>query len=966
MNSHRVVARRRWYGAFLTKVATVYYREGSLQLWDAAQQPIASIPANDIVRMRLDQHWISADLVVTTGDGTFRCRTLPLTRGRELIKAFHDDLDRVAAARPRARELTAKIEMIDQRRSALLSDSAYARYSEAEGLHNDAKGLVAQCDWYVRQCMSDTTNEALQRIEEIVVREEMETRRHRSNDQYVTRTVPLIKTTTVDFLSTGLTDEQAAAVATDEDATLVLAGAGTGKTALITAKVAHLVRNLGTAPGEILVLAYNRKAMQELRERLPGDLRDVAVHTFHSFGMRVLGQSTGKKPTISKLAEDKTQRNVAIDKIMQEMLRSPQHREQLISLLAFHRNDFQSPFEFDTEAEYYRYVQTTELRTLNGNRVRSLEEVHVANFLSMNGIQFEYERPYEVDTASPRHRQYQPDFFLPEHEIYIEHFALNEDGNPPPFWHSYGEGVDWKRNIHRQYGTRLIETYSWQCQQGVLQRELARSLRCFGVELTPVPPEDLLEQLKDMHGNWLSGILATSITHAKTSRVSYSELRNRAGASLRKNVFLDVFKPVLDRYEQLLADEGAADFEDLINRAADHIGDGNGKVGYRYVLVDEFQDISVGRMHLIAQLKRPGVAYFLVGDDWQSIYRFAGSDVRLVRGCGDYLGYVRERLLTTTFRYRPGILEPSTAFVQRNPEQTKRTLHSRSAAPDYGITVVAEESQELGVTTALEHIRCRTKRDGGLYDDYGTVSVFALGRYRRSQSVVKGRVEFSTIHRAKGREADFVLVLDLKNDHYGLPSQIDDDPLLDLVLPPRHSTAFPHAEERRLFYVAVTRARRGVYLITDDKQPSSFVEELLRSHLAIPRIGSGAVAQNGPVCARCGDRLVESQSGKNLRCVNYPLCRHLAPRCRACNHGHVVVTGGCAVCTNDSCGSPARACPRCGFGVLTRISGSRGSFFGCSEYRAEPPCEYKENIGQATTSPVDANRRDERVRHRNR
>ena len=318
--------------------------------------------------------------------------------------------------------------------------------------------------------------------------------------------------------------------------------------------------------------------------------------------------------------------------------------------------------------------------------------------------------------------------------------------------------------------------------------------------------------------------------------------------------------------------------------------------------------------------------------------------VRLVRGCGDYLGYVKSVLLTTTFRYGPGILEPSTDFVQRNPEQTKRTLRSRSAVPDYGITVVAEKSPELGVATALEDIRCRTGSDGGSDDDYGRVSVFALGRYRRSQSVVKGRVEFSTIHRAKGREADFVLVLDLKNDHYGLPSQIDDDPLLDLVLPPLHSTAFPHAEERRLFYVAVTRARCGVYLITDGAQPSSFVEELLRDHPAIPRVGSGALAlaHDAPICARCGGKLVESQSGKNLRCVNYPLCRHLAPRCRACDHGHVVVAAGRAVCTNDSCVSLARACPRCGFGVLTRRSGPRGSFLGCSEYRAEPPCEYTE------------------------
>ena len=958
MSSRRVVARRRWYGAFLTKVATVSYREGTLQLWDTAQQLIASIPGTDIVRMRLKHNRISVDLVVTTGDGTFRCRMLPLNRARKLIKAYHDDRDRVAAARLHARELAAQIDVIDQRRRALLSDDAYARYSEAKGFHNDAKGLVDQCDWYVRQCLSDDTNEALRRIERIVVREEMETLRHRSNDQYVTSTVPLVKTITADFLSTGLTDEQAAAVATDEDATLILAGAGTGKTAVITGKVAHLVRNQGVIPAEILVLAFNRRAAEEIRNRLPRDLRGINVHTFHSFGMQVLAESTGKKPTVSKLAEDDAQRMVAIVEIVRQMLRSRWHREQLMRLVSFHRNDYQSPFEFDTEIEYYRYVQTAELRTLSGDRVKSLEEVQVANFLSMNGIQFAYEQPYEVDTASPRHRQYQPDFYLPEQGIYIEHFALDEYGNPPPFWQSYGKGVDWKRSIHRRYGTRLIETYSWQCQQGVLQRELTRSLCCFGVELTPVPPEDLLEQLRDMHGNWLSGILSTSIKHAKTSRVSHSELRDRAGASMRKNLFLDVFKPVLDRYAKLLAEEGAADFEDLINRAADHIGDGNWKVVYRYVLVDEFQDISIGRMDLIAQLKRPGVAYFLVGDDWQSIYRFAGSDVRLVRGCGDYLGYVKERLLTATFRYGPGILEPSTAFVQRNPEQTTRTPRSRSATPDHGITVVAEKSQELGVATALEDIRCRTRSDSGSGDDYGRISVFALGRYRRSQSVVNGRVEFSTIHRAKGREADFVLVLDLKNDHYGLPSQIDDDPLLDLVLPPRHRTAFPHAEERRLFYVAVTRARRGVYLITDGAQPSSFVEELLRDHPAISRVGSEALAHNAPICARCGGRLVESQSGKNLRCVNYPLCRHRAPRCRACNQGHVVVAAGRAVCTNDSCVSLARACPRCSFGVLTRISGPRGSFFGCSEYRAEPPCEFTENIGEVTTGPTDAVRRD--------
>ena len=955
MSTSGVVARRRWYGAFLTKVASVSYRQGTLQLCDRAQQPIASIPATDIVRMRLSDNRISVDLVVTTGDGTFRCRTLPSTGGRKLIEAFNQDRDGVAAARPRARELTAQIEVMDRRRRALLSDDEYARHSEAERLHHNAKGLVDQCGWYVRQCLSDDTNAALRRIEEIVVRDEMETRRHRSNDRYVRRTVPLVKTTAVDSLSTGLTDEQAASVATDEDATLILAGAGTGKTAVISAKVAHLVRNQGVPPGEILVLAFNNKAKQEIRDRLPGDLHKADVHTFHSFGRRVLAQSTGKTPTIAKLAEDDSRRKIAIAAIVNAILASSRHREPLMRLLAYHRNDYHSPFDFDTADDYYWHLQTTELRTLSGDKVKSLEEVQVANFLSMHGIQFEYEKPYQIDTDSSNHRQYQPDFYLPENDIYLEHFALDENGNPPPHWPRYGEGVEWKRAIHRRNETQLIETYSWQCQQGVLHRELAKSLRQFGVESKPVSFEVLLQDLKDKHSSWLAGLLDTVIRHAKTSGVSHSELRERAGDSLRANLFIDIFEPVLRQYRKLLTEERAVDFEDLVNGAVEHIGDGHWKAPYRYVLVDEFQDISAGHMSLIARLKRPGVAYFLVGDDWQSIYRFAGSDVRLVRSCGDYLGYVKECLLTTTFRFGPGILEPSAAFVQRNPEQIKRTLRSRSAVPDCGITVVAEPSQDVGVATALEHIRRKTEEDDG-----GRVSVFALGRYRRSQSDVQRRVDFSTIHRAKGREADFVLVLDLKNDHYGLPSQLDDDPLLDLVLPPRHGTAFPHAEERRLFYVAVTRARRGVYLITDAAQPSTFVEELLRDHPGISRLGTGALTHNRPTCVRCGGRLVESQSGKNLRCINHPLCRHLAPRCEGCGRGYVVVTAGQAICTNDSCVSLTRMCPRCGFGVLNRISGPQGSFFGCSEYRANPPCEYTENIGEATTAPVDADRRDAR------
>ena len=187
---------------------------------------------------------------------------------------------------------------------------------------------------------------------------------------------------------------------------------------------------------------------------------------------------------------------------------------------------------------------------------------------------------------------------------------------------------------------------------------------------------------------WLARLTASFLNHVKTSGLSLEELRSRAGDSAdrdRREAFLNIFEAVHARYEELLAEEKALDFHDLINHAAAHIREGRWESPYHYVLVDECQDVSAGRMALLQALGRAGVGYFLVGDDWQSIYRFAGSDVGLVRDCGRYLGHVRERALSHTFRFAAGIQEPSTAFVVRNPAQTRRALPrqspcSRSAA----------------------------------------------------------------------------------------------------------------------------------------------------------------------------------------------------------------------------------------------------------------------------------------------
>ena len=564
----------------------------------------------------------------------------------------------------------------------------------------------------------------------------------------------------------------------------------------------------------------------------------------------------------------------------------------------------------------------------------------IANYLTEHGVEYNYERPYGVRTASRRHRQYQPDFYLPEYDIYIEHFALDREGNPPPGWAGYADGVDWKRDIHKLYRTRLVETFSWYQREGVLRERLGASLEAAGVRLVQRDVGPLVLELARRKISVLARLMTTFLTQAKTANLSLDELAARARRSedpSRAETFLQVYQQVRDRYEQMLADEGAIDFHDLINRAVENISEGRWRPPFRYVLADEFQDISSGRMRLLQALAGDDVTFFLVGDDWQSIYRFAGSDLGLMRDCQQYLGHVQHRNLSRTWRFGQGILGPSSAFVQHNPEQTRRTLTPADVSEDRGITVVFD-LQPCQRTTAGATGHTGHRRQGG-HDRPGSRQVPEEARgFCSADAFGAGlTVTFSSVHSAKGKEADYVVVLDLRDARTGFPSKIEDDPLLELVLPPVMESSYPLAEERRLFYVAMTRARIGVYLATDQVYPSEFVTELLEHSPGLRRLGGSPP----PLCPLCSvGRLVPAQNGRVLRCSNRSGCVNSAPLCQNCNSGYTVVRDGASECLNPSCADPAEVCPSCGKGVLVVRNGRRGRFWGCTMYWSEPPCQY--------------------------
>lgn len=292
-----------------------------------------------------------------------------------------------------------------------------------------------------------------------------------------------------------------------------------------------------------------------------------------------------------------------------------------------------------------------------------------------------------------------------------------------------------------------------------------------------------------------------------------------------------LLEPMLERYRQTLKSSGETDFDEMIERARQHLTQGRFRPGWRFILVDEFQDLSAPRGGLIQALLAavPDASLFAVGDDWQSIYRFNGSDLRLTTDFTGCFGHASISALDRTFRFNNRIHEVAAGFVQRNPAQLPKSLETETRSAEPSVVLVRQNRGEEGA--ALERVLaaiCQRAPEGA--------SVLLLARHRfrlpdegrlamLARACPSLQLEAQTCHAAKGREADFVLLLGLDSGTWGFPQQQAGQPLLEALLPPRE--AFAHAEERRLFYVALTRARRRVYLICDRNAPSPFATELL-------------------------------------------------------------------------------------------------------------------------------------------
>lgn len=766
-----------------------------------------------------------------------------------------------------------------------------------------------------------------------------------------------------DVSGKSLDAQQRDVVITDEYNSLVIAGAGSGKTLTIVGKIKYLVERWGVRPESILVTSFTRKSVNELADRIEkAGIEGVACKTFHKIGLEALGRIG--------VANEHELRRCALAYLRNGIYDHPEQMSAYVEFYGCYKHLPKDYSEYPSDGTRMEELKATELMTLKGKldtlkgeRVKSLEELMIANFLFLHGVEYEYEKVYQGEYDGFG-RAYQPDSYLVDYDIYLEHFGVNENGRCP--WmgseieeKKYLDGIRWKREVHSKNGTRLIESYSYWNKDHDLLNNLRALLSSNGVAL--FEDEKMLTRVfgrlsqDDKHLKSIVSLVTTFLALAKANNLSMEEVADRGREAYRSNgymwhrfeLFMSFAEPIMALYKQTLADQEKIDFDDMINLATAKINREGTAVRYSHIIVDEYQDISKSRFDLIKAIRDACDAKLMcVGDDWQSIYRFAGSDVSLFTNFGNHVGYYEEMKVEHTYRNSQELVDIASSFIERNPSQIHKEMvsdkHERMP-----LVIVMKEDMADGIESALDEILSQKAYSGHIlllgrhnFDietaypgfkgtDFYESGDVSLERDRKTDDVhMKYHgyedIVFMSVHRAKGLEADDVVVLNLQNAMYGFPNRIEDDPILQILL--GSSESFEFAEERRLFYVAVTRTRNDTYLISGPLEsgsgPSPFVNELMSNDTgSIGILGKNSVDDWRPaLCPRCGTgRLVvrrSSRTGKTfLGCSNFPFCE------KSYNQIDIL--------------EDRLKCPSCGGWMVRRTRKSDGApFYGCSNWPA--------------------------------
>lgn len=917
--------------------------------------------------------------------------------------------------------------------------------------------------------------------------ETFETDTKQANERYINQELKDNSDLFDDLGGKSLDSQQREAIVVDEDAVKIIAGAGSGKTFTIQGKVKYLTEKRDVDPSEILAISFSNASVDDLKERIA---EPIDIKTFHKVGKDILTQyNQYSRPDTSAL------KRIIKRYLTKKALKNEDISKKLIEFFSFYINvppsdddikyegdllDWQEGVDFSTLKRRFKNKQR---ETLNNEIVRSYEELYIANFLFIYGIKYTYEKIYSYPNKNFERefnkfkeflfsfneeipdelknditkdllnltdifeeyeiKDYLPDFYLDDYNIYIEHFGLNRNcenhliGGKSS--EEYVKEMEWKRKVHKKYGTTLIETFSYYQSENRLLTRLAEKLQAQGVEFNEIDYREvyriLLENKTIKEWEDFIVLLKTFIELFKGNNydeTKFKEFYDYVGGlkdSFSKDrtiAFLKIVEEIYNDYEAYLLKIKKIDFNDMINKASDCIVKNGLDLPYKYIIVDEYQDTSFTRYNLLRNIcDSIGAKIMVVGDDWQSIYSFSGCDVNIFTKFDNFFDVCETRYIEKTYRNSQQLIDASSNFVMKNPDQTRKELKS-SKSLKYPIKLVNFDNDfdeilkfELIIKNIINQSTFKNKKililgrnnkdifnllkNFNVENEYGKRKFEILGDedklrrnkfvkivYRESPDV---NIEYRTVHQSKGLECDNVILINLKNWKAGFPNKMVDDPVLNFVK--RNGDSFSYAEERRLFYVALTRTKNNVYLLSPYFKSSVFVQELktdanvellnlehnrLETLKNIEKNGERYVIPTKLKCPVCKTGVVLLESFWNKGKLNRVLkCSHnMAPPFNRCNweggyygseledlddieycpscdgiliksyrhsDGHPFL--GCTNFRKTGCRGKGKkleyigkTCPKCGKPLVKRVNGEDNSLFvGCSGF---PKCRHTE------------------------
>ena len=810
------------------------------------------------------------------------------------------------------------------------------------------------------------------------------------NENYISETMILEKDYLDNVLKTvdpvvSLDEDQRRVVLTDEDYCLVIAGAGAGKTTTVAAKVKYLVDKQGVKPSQILVVSFTNKAVNELKEKIQGALGiECPIATFHSTGNAVIHvNSPDEKLNIVD--------NSRLYFVIRDYFRGSimQNESMVNKLIMFFASYFDAPYEGDDLNAFFNNIakanystmrsdledfkrevidaRTKKSVTIQNEILRSHQEVEIANFLYLNNIDYDYEPIYQYDVPGAR-KSYTPDFiiFQDGKSAYLEHFGISENGENDRYSDEeldrYKKAVNDKVHLHKQHGTTLVYTFSSYNDRKPLLTHLREELEAKGFELRPRSNKEIMEMLvageENRYIRKLINLVCRFISNFKVNGYQAEEFNRmyHSTQNVRSRLFLDICNDCYLEYERWLKENKAVDFEDMINESArilKEVKDMKQKLDFKYIIVDEYQDISRQRFDLTKALSEVTDAKIIaVGDDWQSIYAFSGSDITLFTKFEEKMGYAKMLKIVKTYRNSQDVIDIAGSFIQRNSEQISKQLISPKRIEDpviiytynstskgrdgnrrSGANYALSSAVETALGRLLEYKKAENKTagpilllgrfgfDGDHLEKSGLFEYINRGDKIKSVKYPELDITFMTAHSSKGLGYDDVIIVNGKNETYGFPSKIEDDPVLAFVI--KGDRSIDYAEERRLFYVAMTRTKNRVFFVAPEQNPSEFLLELKRDYKNVVLQGEWneeVVKNQKKACPLCGYPLqLKYKKAYGLRlymCTNEPEV--------------------CGFMTNDyRAGKMSiQKCDKCRDGYLVVKQGTDAGFFlGCTNYK---------------------------------